>query len=154
MQEHISPQQAREQAAEALGFLASIVIRIKDEDFEIPQRGLLDEDQRERMNALELETESWDHEPDTTAADGTVIPGAMKIPHRKNGKLITPAYAVRVATALWGKEKYERYKAGGGRATDVTATLARLDRRVEEREKRDPKSSDRDSGAQSVADAD
>src|SRR6185312_10218487 len=120
----LTPQQAREQAAEATGFLASVEILIGEEVFEIPQRGLLDDDQREALNKLELETESWDREPD------------IEIPERrlkdKDGKLITPSYPVQVAVALFGEEKYKRFKAGGGRATDVTATLARLDRRIEE----------------------
>jgi hypothetical protein len=151
----LTPREARDQAAEATGFLASIEIVVGDEVFEVPQRGLLDDDQRERMNELDLESESWDREPDITTPerrikdeDGHEIiiipsetrPGSLKIPYRKNGKLIKPSYPVQVAIALWGKEKYERFKAAGGAATTVTATLARLDRRLEERESSDPKS--------------
>lgn len=170
----ITPQQAREQAAEATGFLASIEIVVGDEVFEIPQRGLLDDDQREALNELELETESWDREPDieiperrTKNDDGseTVIaaetrPGALKIPYRKDGKLIKPAYAVRVAVALLGEERYKKFKAGGGRAADITATLARLDKRIEKRAEgeegvpADPKSVAGDSGVESVPDRD
>ena len=135
-----SPLEARQQAAEAQGFAASAEIKAGDEVFEIPQRGLMDDDQAERMAELELETESWDHEDDVTLSNGTVVPGALKRPYRKNGKLIKPAYPVRVAIALWGEEKYARYKAAGGQATDVTAALAQLDRRLQERADADPKS--------------
>ena len=134
-----SPREAREQAAEAQGFLASIEIKVGDEVYEVPQRGLLDDDQSDRMNAVELETETWDREPDIVLGD-TTRPGPLKRPYRKGGKLVTPGYAVRVAIALWGEAKYQKYKAGGGRATDVTAALAMLDKRLEERLAADPKS--------------
>jgi len=135
-----SPLEARQQAAESQGFAASLEIKAGDEVFEVPQRGLLDDDQAERLAELELETESWDHGPDVTLSDGTVIPGQLLRPYRKNGKLVKPAYPVRVAVALWGEEKYARYKAAGGRAADVTAALAQLDKRVEERAGDDSKS--------------
>lgn len=134
-----SPREAREQAAEAQGFLASVIIKAGDKEFEVPQRGLLDDEQAERMAELELETESWDREPDATVGDKT-YPGALKRPYRKNGKLVKPSYAVRVALALWGEHTYKEYVANGGRATDVTAALAMLDQRALERETADPKS--------------
>lgn len=149
-----SPREAREAAAEAQGFLASIEITAGNDVYEVPQRGLLDDDQAERLAELELETESWDHNPDITLEDGTVIPGGLKRPYRKGGKLVKPSYPVRVAVALWGEEKYARYKAAGGRATDVTAALSRLDRRMQEREAADPKSVGRDREAAPVSDAD
>lgn len=134
-----SPREAREQAAESTGFLASIVIKAGDKEFEVPQRGLLDDDQAERMAELELETETWDREPDQTIAEKT-YPGPLKRPYRKNGELVKPSYAVRVAQALWGEDTYRAYKAAGGRAADVTAALAMLDKRVQEREADDSKS--------------
>ena len=135
-----SPLEAREQAAEAQGFAASLEITAGGEVFEVPQRGLMDDDQAERLAELELETETWDREDDVTLSDGTVIPGGLKRPYRKNGKLVKPSYAVRVAIAVWGEEKYNRYKAAGGRAADVTAALAQLDRRLADRVDADPKS--------------
>lgn len=135
-----SPRAAREAAAEAQGFLASIEIVAGNDVYEVPQRGLLDDDQAERLNELELETESWDREDPIVLKDGKTVPGLLKRPYRKGNKLIKPSYPVRVAIALWGEEKYQKYKAAGGRATDVTAALARLDRRVQERESVDPKS--------------
>lgn len=149
-----SPREARAAAAEAQGFLASIEIVAGGDVYEVPQRGLLDDDQAERLNELELETESWDRHPDVTLSDGTVIPGQLKRPYRKGGKLVKPSYPVRVAVALWGEDRYHKYKAAGGQATDVTAALARLDQRVKEREDADPKSVGRDRQAAPVSDAD
>lgn len=147
----ISPHEAREAAAEASGFLASVTITVGGEDFEVPQRSLLDDDQRERMDELDMETQSWDREPDvqypehrTTNEDGTVTVwqarserGGLKVPYQKNGKLVKPPYPVQMAIALWGKDRYEMYKKLGGRATDITATLARLDQRVSDRQNGD-----------------
>lgn len=151
-----SPKDAREQAAEATGFLASVVIMAGGKEYEVPQRGLLDDDQAEKMAELEMETETWDREPDIEIpavkdADGNVLrparteKGPLKRPYRKGGKLIKPGYAVRVAIALWGEDAYKAYKAAGGRATDVTAALTALDLRAQEREAADPKSVGSDS---------
>jgi hypothetical protein len=64
--------------------------------------------------------------------------GGLKLPYRdKDGVLIKPSYPVRVAIALWGQERYDKYKSLGGRAADITGTLARLDRRLEMREQGD-----------------
>lgn len=140
MNKYDSPKAAREAAAEAQGFLASVEIVAGTETFEVPQRGLLDDDQAERLAELELETETWDREEDIVLSNGTTVKGALKRPYRKDGKLVKPSYPVRVACAIWGKEKYERYKAAGGRAADVTAALALMDQRVQEREQDDSKS--------------
>ena len=147
-----SPRAAREAAAEAQGFLASIEISAGNEVFEVPQRGLLDDDQAERLAELDLETEGWDREPDVTLENGLTVPGRLKMPYRKGGKLIKPSYPVRVAVALWGEERYARYKAAGGRATDVTSAMLRLDRRVAERESEDSKSVASDPKAAELAD--
>lgn len=164
-----SIREAREQAAEATGFLASIEIEEGGEVFEIPQRGLMDDEQRDRLNELDLETETWDHEPDipiperrlkdkdgneTDVLPARTVRGALKVPYRKDGKLIKPAYPVQVATAVLGEETYKRFHAAGGRGSDITAVLAWLDKRVEEREKVDPKSSDGDNYLAAVADGD
>lgn len=149
-----SPKAAREAAAEAQGFLASVEIVAGGDVYEIPQRGLLDDEAAERLAELEMETESWDREDDVTLSNGTVIRGSLKRPYRKNGKLIKPSYPVRVAIAIWGEDRYNKYKLAGGRAADVTAALALMDERVKEREAGDPKSVGRDSQDQEVRDSD
>lgn len=145
----ISPRQAREQAAEAGGFLAEEVITLGGEDFVIPQRGLMDDEQREAVDAVDIEFQDCDREPDVeiTRADGSTytLPGNVKLPYRKGGKQMKPSYAVRIASAILGDEKYKKYHELGGRASDITATLARLDRRIEEREAADSKSEGGDS---------
>jgi hypothetical protein len=164
-----SIREARESAAEATGFLASIEIEAGGEIFEIPQRGLLDDEQRDRLNEVEMDTETWEREPDieipeirlkdkdgneTEVIPARTIRGALKIPYRKNGKLIKPAYPVRVAIAVLGEDAYKRFHAAGGRGSDITAILAQLDKRVEEREKVDPKSAASGGDMASVADGD
>jgi hypothetical protein len=164
-----SPREAREQAAEATGFLASIEIEVNGEVFEIPQRGLMDDEQRDALNEVELETESWDRNPDveipeqrlkdkegneTEVIPPRTIRGGLKIPYRKGENLIKPAYPVRVAVAVLGEEGYKRFKAGGGRASDVTAILAQLDKKVEKRESFRSESAGGDSDMAAVADGD
>jgi hypothetical protein len=128
MTNHLNPREARDRVAKQLGFDAAAVIRVGDEDFEIPSPAVLDDDQQQAYNELKLETESWDREDDVTLGDGRVIRGEVLIPHRKNKKLITPPYAVKLAIALWGKEKYERYKAGGGISSQILIEWQRMDR--------------------------
>lgn len=57
---HDSFEDARQQAADSIGFIASE--RIKG--FEIPNPSLLSDDQRRRIDKLNLEVESWQHHPD------------------------------------------------------------------------------------------
>jgi hypothetical protein len=141
-QHRLTPKQAREQAAEALGFLAGKSIWIGDEEFEIPNRAMMDDDQKERMDDLDLETESWERHPDRTLDDGTIIPGQLKIPYRKNGKPVRPTSSKRVGIALWGKEKYDRFVAGKGQGSDIVLIQRELDLSVAQRERIDSKSVD------------
>lgn len=62
--QHDSFEDAREQAAQCLGFVASE--RIKG--FEIPNPSMIDDDQRKRLDQLDLDTESWDRHPDEFSA--------------------------------------------------------------------------------------
>lgn len=61
---HDSFEDAREQAAQCLGFVASEYIK----GFEIPNPSLIDDDARMRLDQLDLDTESWDRYPDEFAA--------------------------------------------------------------------------------------
>jgi len=147
----VSAQKAREQAAEYFGFAASVDIEINGEIFEIPNQSLLDDDQQERINDLTSEIERiCDREddieiPEHTMDDGTVIPartlrGEVKRPYTVNGEPLKPAYNTRVAIALFGQERYERFKAGGGRSNQIGLIWGRMNREFEERLKADPKS--------------
>lgn len=153
----VSTQEAKEQAAEYFGFAASVYVRGKSgEVWEIPNPGLLDDDQQERWEELQFLLEDCDRKPDIevperTLDDGTVIPartipGDLKTPYRINGELLKPSYNVRLAMALFGDE-YEDFKADGGSGNQVALEWARMNREYMERVEADSKS---DGGASSV----
>lgn len=156
----VSPSEARAQAAEYLGFAESTEIVLDSgEVFEIPNPGLMDDDQQERFEELQAELDTFDHEEVEvpvveytveTRTDGTTysepkVVGHKKErtlltnPHRKNGKPVKPPYNVRLAIALWGKEGYERYKAGGGRANQIALEWTRMNREFMQKVQSDPK---------------
>lgn len=147
----VSAKEAREQAAEYFGFTASTYIQVEGgKVFEIPNPGLLNDDQQERFDELQFELEQCDKEPDIeipeqVLEDGTKIPartlpGEPLTPYRKNGELLKPPYAVRLAIALFGEDGYREYKAGGGIANQITIEWARMNKEYEERVKSDSKS--------------
>lgn len=146
-----SVQEAKEQAAEYFGFTASAYIQTSDgKVWEIPNPGLMDDDQQERWERLQFELDQCDRDPDMvipdrTLEDGTVIPGRtiegdLKVPYRTNGELMSPPYNVRLAIALWGEEGYKEYKAGGGIANQIALEWAKMNREYQERVASDPKS--------------
>lgn len=156
----MSPAEARSQAAEYLGFTASVEIVLDNgEVFEIPNPGLLDDDQQERFEELQADLDSFDHDEVevpiieyaiTTRDDGSTFSEPKVVghrtekvlqtnPHRKNGKPVKPPYNVRLAIALWGKEGYERYKAGGGISNQIALEWTRMNREFMSRDGRDPK---------------
>lgn len=157
----VSPAEARAQAAEYLGFTASTEIVLDSgEVFEIPNPGLLDDDQQERFEALQAELDSFDHDevevpiveyaveqkPDGTTVSNPVTVGhktervLLTNPHRKDGKPVKPPYNVRLAIALWGEDAYERYKAGGGISNQIALEWTRMNREFMARGAADPKS--------------
>lgn len=157
----VSPAEARAQAAEYLGFTASVEIVLDNgEVFEIPNPGLLDDDQQERFEELQAELDEFDHDEVEvpvveyrieTRADGTSVSNPVVVghktqrtlvtnPHRKGGKPVKPPYNVRLAIALWGEDGYERYKAGGGISNQIALEWARMNREFMGRESADPKS--------------
>lgn len=156
----VSPAEARAQAAEYLGFTASTEIVLDSgEIFEIPNPGLLDDDQQERFEELQAELDTFDHEEVDvpvieysveTRTDGTTysepkVVGQKKErtlltnPHRKGGKPVKPPYNVRLAIALWGKDGYERYKAGGGISNQIALEWTRMNREFMAKVSQDPK---------------
>lgn len=151
-----SPKDARDQAAEFLGFAASETIELSNGDsVEIPNPGLLDDDQQERYDALQFELESCDYDDDieipertVTHADGRVeilqpartVKGGLKDPLRKNGQLLSPGYNQRLALAILGEEGYAKFKAAGGRAADVSLMWRKMKKQWDERQDADSKS--------------
>lgn len=156
----ISPAEARQQASEYLGFTASTEIVLESgEVFEIPNPGLLDDDQQERFEELQAELDTFDHNEVEvpiieytveTRADGTTFSEPTVVghrtervlltnPHRKDGNPVKPPYNVRLAIALWGEDGYERYKAGGGRSNQIALEWTRMNREFMARDNADPK---------------
>lgn len=147
----VSTREAKEQAAEYFGFTASVFIQIEGgKVFEIPNPGLMDDDQQERWEEMQFDLEKCDRDPDVeiagrTADDGTIVPGAtipgeIMVPYRIDGKLLKPPYNVRLAIALFGEEGYKEYKSGGGIANQIALEWARMNREYQERVTADPKS--------------
>jgi hypothetical protein len=140
----VSVEEAKAQAAEYFGFTASSHIRVSSgEVFEIPNPGLMDDDQQERWEELQFELEQCDREPDITVPEQTLpdgtklaartVRGDLISPYRKDGGLLKPPYNVRLAKALFGEEGYAKYKAGGGIANQIAMEWARMNREFEER---------------------
>lgn len=147
----VSVKEAKEQAAEYFGFAASTYIQVESgKVFEIPNPGLMDDDQQERWEELQFEIEQCDREadlhiPEQKLEDGTVlaartVPGDLLEPYRKDGEIMKPPYNVRLAIALWGEDGYREYKAGGGIANQIGLEWVRMNREYQERVKKDPKS--------------
>lgn len=156
----LSPAEARQQSAEYLGFTASTeIILDSGEVFEIPNPGLLDDDQQERFEELQAELDTFDHDEVEvpiieytveTRTDGSTFSEPKVVghrtervlqtnPHRKDGKPVKPPYNVRLAIALWGEEGYERYKAGGGISNQIALEWTRMNREFMARGQTDPK---------------
>ena len=156
---HQSFEEAREQAAEYLGFVVSERITTpKGEVFEIPNPSLLDDDQQARYDQLRVDTETWDRHPGTPEVlneDGTVKtparPGALKDPERKDGELVH--YNVQLAKAIFG-DRYEAFKAAGGRASDLELHWSRMRKALADRRAVDSKSAQGGSDLADSADTD
>jgi hypothetical protein len=149
------PKDAREQAADYLGFAKSKIIPVPGgAPIEIPNPGLFDDEQQERWDEVMMDLEQCLRAddfvvPDTTitAKDGTVtvIPGRVVKgdylqPLRTAEGRWTPNLDTRQAIAVLGVEEFERFKKGGGRAKDIALHLLVMRRQFEERTQRDSKS--------------
>lgn len=151
----VSVKEAKEQAADYFGFTASVFIRVENgKVFEIPNPGLLDDDQQDRYEELQFELEKCDREDDIVLPKRTItdeagnvseipeqlIVGEIKTPYRINGERLSPPYTVRLAKALFGEKGYAEYKAGGGIANQISIEWARMNREYQERVAADSKS--------------
>lgn len=151
-----NPKEAREQAADYLGFAASAIITLKDgTPVEIPNPGLLDDEQQEAWEALQFELEQCDREPDIEiperriqSKDGSetviaahTVKGELLQPLRKDGVLMRPSYNVRLAQAILGEAGYKAFKAGGGQASDVALIWRKMQAEWDKRRQADSKSS-------------
>jgi hypothetical protein len=144
-----SPIESREQAAEYLGFVASERIKVGDKVFEIPNPSMLDDEQQNRLDALELEAESWDRHDDVLNEDGTVkFRGTVKEPFRKDGVLVEN-YKIQQARAILGDD-FEAFIAAGGRSSDINLIWVKMNRKLSDRAADDSKSAAGDSEVAAV----
>lgn len=142
-------EEARGQAAEYLGFVASELIKVGTKTFEIPNPSLLDDDQQTRYDALQFELESWDRHDDILNDDGTVkVRGELKEPHRKDGKLVDN-YNIQLAKAIFGDD-FEDFKKAGGRSSDVSTIWWKFNKKLADRRAADSKSGGGDSAVAAV----
>lgn len=160
---HTSPKagkQAREQADEYDSLFADIQLELDDgTTLAIPPHpdlGMLDDEATEQYEELQFEMESYDREEDIIIPEqrlkdsdgnetgvvlpGSVAPGALKRPYRKDGELIKPPHSVRVARIALGEEGYQRLVAGGKSAGDVWRAWAKQAAELRDREDSDSKS--------------
>jgi hypothetical protein len=135
-------QDAREQAAEYLGFVASERVVTKDGVFEIPYPSLLDDEQQTRYDQLQFDAQGWDKHDN----------GSLMEPHRKDGVLVEN-YNIQLAKAILG-DRYAAFKAAGGRANDVAVIWWKMRKGVADRQAADSKSAAGAVGVDAVPDAD
>lgn len=158
----LSAKDAREQAAEQLGFMAGVFIDLGDgEPFEIPNPSLLDPDQQDRYDQLLMDLEGLDRHPDPVekdgspklGADGVPLKGSIMLPHRKDGVRVEN-YETRLAKALFGDDDYKRFIAAGGRPSQIGVHWSEMRKVMADREAADKKSQGSDPAVGDVPDAD
>lgn len=169
MTKHISPripisnEEAKQQAADYFGFTAGVKIQAGNEVFEIPNPGLLDDEQQERWEEFQFELEACDREPDIeipekileddTVIPAATIPGEVKRPYRINGVLLKPTYNVRLAQVLFG-DRYEAFKEAGGSGSQVALIWAQMNAEFQKRVESDSKSAGSDSAVEGISEGD
>jgi len=133
----LSIQEAMEQTADFFGFDLCERIDVGGEIFEIYFRDLLDRDTNARVEAVYTEYAKCDRE-EITLSDGSTVPGPYKDPRTKDGKEFDLEW--RLAVALWGEEKAERFVKAGGPPGLILMVWSKQRTQINERMKRDPKS--------------
>lgn len=155
--------EARAQAVEYDSVFSPITLTLDDgEVIEIPPHPnlrILDDDILAAYEELIFEAESYDrgpeiYIPEQKAKDraGNEItlpsetrPGALLVPYRKNGKLISPPHTVRVVQVVLGEQDYARLRAGKidgrrGSAGEVWRIWNEQSQRLLDRQRADSKS--------------
>ena len=123
-----------------------------------PDFGMLDDDRIDDYNELLFERDTtYDREqdifipeqrmkdPNTGEENGVVLPatterGMLKVPYRVDGKLLKPAWSVRVVKACLGEKDYELLRAGGKSSADVWRIWGKQGQLARERQAADSKS--------------
>lgn len=134
------PVEAREQAAECLGFVRGRIFDLGEgETWELPNPALLDDEQQARYNAYLYDSERCDRAPDTTDTNGNTVRGEFLDPPRINGELLEPS-DIRLAKALMGEEIYRKFIAADGRSSQIRVHWLEMNKRVADRVRDDSKS--------------
>lgn len=113
-----------------------------------PSFSMLDDEKQQAYEELQFEIESCDRAPDVYVPEmeldsGVVLPaetkrGALLIPYRKNGELVTPPYSVRLVKTALGEQDWAKLKAAGKNAADVIKIWHEQSLRIAERQASDP----------------
>jgi hypothetical protein len=125
-----------------------------------PNLRMLDDDQQEAYEDLLCEVETYDREddiyiPESTLANGVVLPattrpGQVKVPYRKDGQRIRPAYSIRVVQIALGADVYAKLRQAGLSAADVWRIWNQQGLDLSNRQEEDSKSNGSGSGMESV----
>lgn len=135
----------REQAIEALGQTASILLEVpgSDELFEVPHPLAMDDEMQARVEAFQR-GDGLDREP-LIDSDGSPIldingePATrVKEPHQIDGVILEPL-TVRSARVILGEETHKRFIAAGGRSNDVSLAWQYMVDQTKDRQGDDPK---------------
>jgi hypothetical protein len=135
------PDEAREQAAECLGFVRGRMFDLGDgKTWELPNPSLLDDEQQQRYNEYLFEVQNLERYPDQKDEAGNVTQrGEVMDPPRKDGKLLPPN-DIRLAKALMGEETYAQFIKAGGRSSQIRVHWSEMNRRMIDRLRDDSKS--------------
>lgn len=166
----VSPEEARAQAAEAGGFMASRFYKVADgELLELPHPEFFGDELQAGYDQLKFESESWEHDEVERSNPLTgeivvhpktgepVVDRRLLVPHRKivdGTTVLVENFNVQFCKLLWGKAGYLKFKQAGGRANQVMVDLQFMQRRYKERQFADPKSAGGDVADPAVADED
>jgi hypothetical protein len=141
----VKPKDAIEQTAQYLGFMTGIEFDIGGgQTWTLPNPSLLDDEQEDRYNQelvdMELEAEQYDRAPDVLDDDGKFVrKGEILTPERIEGKVV-PNRDVRIAKALMGEDVYVKFKAAGGKASQLTLHWNQMGKFMRDRAAKDSKS--------------
>lgn len=152
----LSLDEAIDDVSNYFGVEAAIVVDIEGEEFEIPARVMLDQEQQKRYKAYQERFEQLDKEevPRRNLLTGEILVhpktgevetmSRVKSPHAVNEVPLEEPYETGLAIVLWGEDKAAKYLAAGGPIGLITMTWNRMDYEFDEwkkeREKTDPKS--------------
>lgn len=160
--------QAREQATEYDSVFKDTPIEVEDGPPIMvpphPDLSMLSDEAMDGYEELQFEMESYDREEDIIIPEqrlrdpdgnetgivlpGSVQPGALKRPYRKDGVRITPPHSVRVAQIALGDAEYARLVAAGKSSADVWRIWGTQATELQRRNAEDSKS---DGGAVDMA---